>query len=116
MTTQQIANRLVELCKQGQYEKAQKELYADNAISIEPERSPGFEKETKGLSAIIEKGHKFEQMVDKSHAIDISNPLITGNAIAFTFSMDVTMKDKQRTKMEELCVYQVKDGKIVLEQ
>jgi hypothetical protein len=116
MTTQQIADRLVELCNKGQYETAQKELYADNAISIEPYSTPDFEKETKGLEAILEKGHKFSAMVDTMHGGSLSAPLIAGNSIAFTLTMDVTMKGSTRQKMTELCVYNIKDGKIVSEQ
>ena len=33
MTTAQIANRLADLCKQGQFEQAQKELFAEDAVS-----------------------------------------------------------------------------------
>jgi hypothetical protein len=116
MTTPQIATRLAEFCRQGQYEAAQKELYANDAISIEPSASPDFAKETKGLNAIIEKGHKFEAMTDKVYSTTTSDPLVSGNSIAFTLSMDIAMKGSQRSKMEELCVYQVKDGKIVSEQ
>ena len=61
MTTQQIASRLVELCRQTQYETAQKELFADDVISIEPYSTPAFDKETKGLQAIIEKGKNLMQ-------------------------------------------------------
>ena len=56
MTTKEIATRLVELCQQGHFETAQKELYADDAVSIEQETSLAFEKEIKGLKNIIEKG------------------------------------------------------------
>ncbi|HZX75545.1 SnoaL-like domain-containing protein [Lysobacter sp.] len=31
----QVAQRLVELCRTGQYDQAQQELYAEDAISIE---------------------------------------------------------------------------------
>ena len=116
MLTQKIAARLTELCRKGEWETAQKELYADDAISIEPFASPAFEKETKGLPAIIEKGHKFQEMVEEFHGLTISEPLIEGNTIAFTLNMDVTMKGRKRENMGELCVYQVKDGKIVSEQ
>jgi hypothetical protein len=116
MTTQQIANRLAELCRLGQYEAAQKELYADDAISIEPYETPEFAKETKGLDAIIEKGHKFESMVEEMHGGDVSEPLVAGNTFAFVLSMDMTMKGKGRMNMSELCVYQVKDGKVVSEE
>lgn len=116
MKTQEIANRLASLCREEKYEQAQKELYADNAISIEPEASNGFEKETRGLAAIIEKGKKFESMVEKSHSITVTEPLVTQNSIAFLLSMDMTMKGRPRSTMSELCVYNVKDGKIVSEQ
>ena len=58
MTTKEIAERLVALCREGKAEIAQKELYADDAINIEPYDTPAFPKETKGLNAIMEKGHK----------------------------------------------------------
>lgn len=116
MTTHEIATRLASLCREEKYEQAQQELYADNAVSVEPEASNGFEKETRGLAAIIEKGKRFESMVEKSHAITVSEPLVAGNSIAFVLTMDMTMKGRPRGTMSELCVYQVKDGKIVSEQ
>jgi len=36
MTTVDIANRLVELCRKGDFETALKQLFADDAVSIEP--------------------------------------------------------------------------------
>jgi hypothetical protein len=116
MNTLQIANRLAELCREGQFEAAQKELFANDAVSIEPRATPEFAKETRGLRAIIEKGHKFESMVEAVHGCNTSPPLIAGNAIAFTLTMDVTMKGRGRVKLEEICAYEVKDGKIVSEQ
>lgn len=116
MTTPQIATRLVEFCRQGEFETAQKELFANDVVSIEPQASQDFAKETKGLPAIIEKGHKFESMTEKVYGITASEPLVTGNVIAFTLGMDMAMKGAPRSKMEELCLYQVKDGKIISEQ
>jgi len=37
MTTQEVANRLIELCRKGQILEAQQELFADNVTSTEPE-------------------------------------------------------------------------------
>jgi hypothetical protein len=116
MTTKQIAERLVALCRQGQFETAQKELFAENAISIEPRSSPDFEKETKGLKAIIEKGHKFQSMVEQMHGGETSEPITADNSFAVAISMDVTMKGRGRMNMKELCVYHVKDGKIASEE
>jgi len=116
MTTQEIAERLVNLCRETKYEIAQKELYAADAISIEPYATPDFQKETKSLPAIIEKGRKFVAMVEATHAHAVSDPVVAGNSFACTMRMDVTMKGKGRMDMTELCVYEVKDGKIISEQ
>ena len=116
MSTQEIANRLVELCRQGQFETAQQELFANDAASIEPYASPAFEKETKGLKAIQEKAQKWESMVEKMNALEVSDPLVAANSFAVTMRMDVVMKEAGQMNMTELCVYQVKDGKITSEE
>ncbi len=116
MTTQQVSTRLVELCRKGEFETAQKELFAEDVISIEPYATPEFEKETKGLPAIIEKGHKFGSMVEQMHGLTVSDPIVAANSFACTMRMDVTMKGNERMDMTELCVYQLKDGKIVSEE
>lgn len=77
---------------------------------------PGFEMETKGLNAILKKGELFGMIVEEIHGGSVSEPMIAGNTIAFTLGMDITMKGGQRSKSEELCVYNVKDGKIASEQ
>ena len=116
MTTNEIASRLAELCRQGQWETAQKELFAKDAVSIEPHPTPAFDKETKGLDAIIEKGHKWESMVQETHGLTVSEPMVAANSFALTMRMDITMKERGHMDMTELCVYQVKDGKIISEQ
>lgn len=116
MTTKEISTRLAELCQQGQFETAQKELYAGDAISFEQEASPAFEKETKGLGAIVEKGHKFDSMVEEMHSLTVSEPVIADNSFAFSMFVDATMKGMGRMPMTELCVYKVKDGKIISEE
>lgn len=116
METKEIAKKLAAYCAKADWDGAHKELYANDAVSIEPYSTPEFSKETKGLREIQEKGHKFESMVEKVHSIEVSDPLVAGNSIAFTLAMDLTMKGKGRMKSPELCVYQVKDGKIVSEE
>ncbi len=116
MTSQQIADRLITLCRQGEFEKAQRELYADDAVSIEPQSTPAFEKETKGLKAIYEKGKKWDSLVEKTHRLDVSGPLVSGSRIAIGMTFDVTMKERGHNVFEEIIVYKVKDGKIISEE
>ncbi len=116
MSTKEIAKKLKKLCEQGDFETAQKELFANDAVSIEPMASEAFAKEVHGLDAILKKGKKWEEMVTKTHALEVSEPIVAGNTFALTMRMDVTMKNGKREDMTELCVYNVKDGKIVSEQ
>lgn len=116
MKTEEVAQRLVALCREVKWEQAQKELYADNAVSIEPHATPMFQKETLGLPAILEKGKKFAGMIERVHSTNVSDPIVAGSSFACTLQLDVTMKGQGRMNMSELCVYDVKDGKIVAEQ
>ena len=114
MTTQDIANRLYELCKQGQSETAHNELYADNATSTE--RNMQHEVETvTGLEAIREKSKKFLSMVEEMHSAYTNEPKVFGNYIFMEMGLDVTMKEMGRMDMKEMCSYEVKDDKIISE-
>lgn len=116
MTTQEVADRLVELCRKGDFIVALKELYAEDAVSIEPYEIPGFDKETKGLPNMLKKADLFESMIEARHSQTVSEPLVCKTAITFKLTMELTMKGKERSRMEELCVYQLRDGKIISEQ
>ena len=116
MTTKEIASRLVELCKKGDFETAQNELFAEDAVSIESQATNDFDKETKGLDAIKKKGEKWNSMVEEMNGIEVSQPVVASNSFACTIKMDVVMKGHGKMDMTELCVYEVKDGKIVKEE
>ncbi len=115
MTTQDVANRFNELAQTGQWNAIQDELYADNAVSIEPASSPGLQN-AEGLEAIKEKGKQFGEMVEEMHGGYSNEPVVAGNHFALAMGMDVTMKGQGRMQMHEIAVYQVNDGKIVKEQ
>ncbi|HZP59664.1 MAG TPA: SnoaL-like domain-containing protein [Opitutaceae bacterium] len=116
MTTKEIAERLVVLCRQGKFEAAQKELFAIDVISVEPYATPAFAKETKGLDALAEKGRKFTAMIEQVHSISVSDPLVAGNSFACAMQLDLTIRERGRMNLNELCIYEVKDGKIIAEQ
>lgn len=116
MTTKDIAERLVAFCRKADWEGAHNALYAPGAKSIEPYETPDYPRVTEGIEAIRAKGKQFDSSIEKLHSIEVSDPLVAGNAIAFTMEMDMTIKGKGRMKSPELCVYQVKDGKIISEE
>ncbi|MGZ5220964.1 MAG: SnoaL-like domain-containing protein [Chitinophagaceae bacterium] len=114
-TTAEVAARFNELAKEGKYDKIQDELYADNAVSVEPPASQGLQS-VQGLAAIKEKGRQFNEMVAEMHGGYSTEPVIAGNHFSVAMGMDVTMKGQGRNKMDEIAIYEVKDGKIVKEQ
>ena len=115
MTTKEVADRFNQLAQQGDWTTIQNELFADNAVSLEPPASQGM-KSVEGLDAIKKKGEDFGKMVEEMHGGFTSAPVIGGNYFAVAMGMDATMKGQGRMKMDEIAVYEVKDGKIVKEQ
>ena len=92
------------------------ELFAEDAVNIEPVASVLSGIETKGLDKMKEKAKGYDAMVVKSYGYSVSEPLVAGNGIAFILTMDNDMKEHGRNTISELCVYEVKDGKIIKEQ
>lgn len=115
MTTEEVANRLVELCRQDKIDECLAELFAADAKSIEASDAMG-PPVTEGLEGIKAKSAMFQSAVEEFHSAQISDPIVAGNSFALTWVLDVTMKGRGRVTMEEVCVYMVKDGKINLEQ
>ena len=116
-TIQEVVNRYKKLAKQNQWDQIQDELFAEDALSIEPENSgPGALPNAKGLDEIKKKGAMFNDMVEEMHGGYCSEPLVAGNYFSVAMGMDVTMKGGERMKMDEIAVYKVKNGKIVKEQ
>jgi hypothetical protein len=114
MTTQKVADRLVELCRIGQMQQAQEELYGKNMVSLEPAGAPVEKAE--GLDAVAEKGKQFASMIEERHGLSITDPIVTGNHFSIGMTLDATMKGRGRVLLEEICVYKVEKGKIVFEQ
>jgi hypothetical protein len=115
MTTQEVANRLYELCQQGQFETAKNELYAPDATSTESNMQ-GQRETAKGIDAIFEKGRQFNEAVEEMHSGYTNEPKVFGKYIFMEMGMDVTMKGMGRMNMTEMCRYEVNDGKIVAEE
>ncbi|MEP1096081.1 MAG: SnoaL-like domain-containing protein [Cyclobacteriaceae bacterium] len=115
MTTQEVANRLVELCREGKWEEVYKELFSKEIVSIEPEGGPWDV--AKGLDAIAKKGEEWQKMVEEFHSMEVSDPLVAENFFSITMKSKVTMKGQNEPiDMDEVCVYNVVDGKVISEQ
>ncbi|WP_375445850.1 SnoaL-like domain-containing protein [uncultured Fibrella sp.] len=116
MTTEQVAKRYYELIQQHQYEQIQNELYAPNAVSIEPENDSNLPLVVQGIDALRQKEGLFFSQVDEMFGSYMSETVISTFFFSMMTGMDVKMSGKQRKKKEQICVFEVRNGKIVREQ
>lgn len=115
MTTSEVANRLVELCREGKYLQAIDELYSNDIVSVEPEGAPNVN--TQGIEAVRQKTINFEEMVESVQSSEVSDPTVADNFFSVNMHSVVTFKGAPGpADMNEICVYQVKNGKVVAEQ
>jgi hypothetical protein len=114
MTTREVANRLIELCRKGLVLEAQQELFADDVTSHEPEHSqtpPAIGKE-----AVMAKGKHFVSLIEERRSGSFEDPIVAGNYFSFVCKLDATLKGMGRVVWDEICVFGVKDGKVISEQ
>ena len=114
-TIQEVAARFNELAQQEKWFEIQDELFADNVRSIDPENSPYFGY-AEGKASVRKKGMDWVAKIKEGHEVSTTHPVIAGNHFAVGRSFDITTEDFGRIKIEEIMLYEVKDGKIVLEQ
>jgi hypothetical protein len=115
MTTKEIAETLVEMCRSGKIEEAKEALFAPDIISIEP-REGLLPKETKGMEAIRKKAELFISHVDNFYGNEISDPVIAGDYFSIAWHTDIQMKGEERKTNSELCLYKTGNDKIISEQ
>ena len=115
MSVTEIANGLVELCRQGKHLEAVNKYYSDNIVSVESAAPPGGSPETKGIDGVRGK-NKWWVENHEVHSAEVNGPYIGEKQFAVEFKFDVTFKGSgKRMQMDEMGLYTVKDGKIVHE-
>ena len=115
MTTQEVATRFNELARQEKWFEIQDELFAENVRSIDPPNSPYFGY-AEGKTAVRKKGEDFVKKIVAFHGAPTTEPVVGGNHFAVGREVDIIVQGFGRIQMKEIMLYEVKDGKIVLEQ
>ena len=114
-TIQEVAARFNELAQQEKWFEIHDEFFADDVKSIDPPNSPymGY---AEGKAAVRKKGEDFVKKIKDFHGAYTTQPVIGGNHFAVGRGMDITVEGFGRIKIDEIMLYEVKDGKIVSEQ
>lgn len=117
MTTQEIADKVVANCLSGHFAANYNELYDENVVSREPlNNSLGVESETKGLRNVVSRAEEFHNIIEKVLSKEISDPLVAGDHFTFRLCQEFELKGVGYVKLDELCLFRVKDGKIIYEE
>jgi len=113
MSTQDVANGLVALCKAGKFNEAGETYWADNVLSVE---AMGENAELRGKEAVRGKGTWWEN-AHEVHSAKVGGPYVNGNQFVVRFTTDITIKASgERRTMDEVALYTVRDGKITEER
>lgn len=116
MNTMDIANKMVNLCKQGKNLEALTTLFSDDVVSVEAGAMPGMSRESKGLAAVKTKG-EWWLANHEVHSANVTGPWPHDDKFIVGFQYDVTNKPSgQRMQLDEVGLYTIKNGKIVREE
>jgi len=115
LTTQEVAARFNELAKQEKWFEIQDELFSEDVKSIDPPNSPYFGY-AEGKANVRIKGEDFVSRVEAAHKRHTTAPIVSGNHFAVGREVDVTVKGFGRIQINEIMLYEVKDGQIISEQ
>ncbi|PYL86427.1 MAG: nuclear transport factor 2 family protein [Verrucomicrobia bacterium] len=116
MSTEDVAMRLVELCKGSEWKKAVDDLYAKDIVSVEPRQVANMPAEMRGIDQVRGKNDWWENNMEV-HDSKVSGPFVAGDTFVVRFDIDATDKNsKKRMQMSEVGIYTVKNDKIAHER
>jgi hypothetical protein len=118
MTTQEVAIQYYALANQGKWDEIQDEFFAADVVNKEPDHvtALGATVLTRGLEAVKAKSKARREMIETIHSGSCSEPMVAGSFFTVAMNRDVSFKGKPRMQLEEIIVFQVKDGKIISEE
>ena len=115
MTTGQVAARFAELAREESWFEIQDELFADNVKSIEPPGSPWLGN-AEGKSAVRKKAADWVQRITAAYKQQTTEPIVGEHHFTVGREVDIEVQGLGRVQINQLMLYEVKDGRIVSEQ
>lgn len=116
MNTEQVAQKVVELCRKQAWHEAIDTLYANDIVSVEARTMDGSSPETRGIEGVRGKVDWWLENM-QVHDAKVSGPFVAHDRFVVQYDIDVTDKNsKKRMQLSEVGVYTVKDGKVSREE
>jgi 16S rRNA A1518/A1519 N6-dimethyltransferase RsmA/KsgA/DIM1 with predicted DNA glycosylase/AP lyase activity len=110
----EIAYRLVELLKEKKFLETQQELFDQDVISQEPEEAKS--RSVNGLESVLLKESNFLKNIKLWRNFEVSEPIISKDFFSIRMFTEVVLMNDREVSIDEIIVYEVRDGKIVKEQ
>jgi SnoaL-like domain len=115
MTTQEIGQKYVALCREGRRDECLA-LFSKDAVSVEAAAPPGGDRTAKGLDAIRAKS-KWWAENHEVHKAELSGPYPHDDRFAVRFVFEITHKPSgQRRSIDEIGLFTVDAAKITREE
>lgn len=115
MTTQQVADRLVDLLRAGNFNAVYDELFHPTEVVHDEPQSPYFA-HVVGVEAIKAKDEQMQSGIAEFLGMNVGEPAVSRDYFALPYQMKFKLKDGTVVDLDEIIVYEVRDGKIVLEK
>src|SRR5438105_9750145 len=116
MSTEDVAMRLVELCKGSEWKKPVADLDAKDIVSVQPRQVANMPAEMREIDQVRGKNDWWEKNMEV-HDSKVSGPFVAGDTFVVRFDIDATDKNsKKRMQMSEVGIYTVKNDKIAHER
>jgi hypothetical protein len=116
MSTQEVAEKVMELVRQQAWYKALDTLYDKDIVSVEASASEGESAEKRGIDQVRGKIDWWLNAMEV-HSFTAKGPFVAHDRFVVQYDADVTEKNsKKRFQLSEVGVYTVKNGKIVREE
>jgi ketosteroid isomerase-like protein len=116
MNTEEVATKLVDYCRKGEWMRAIDDLYAKDIVSVEAQAMENMPAEMRGIDQVRGKTEWWEKNMEV-HSAKVGGPFVAGDKFVVQFDVDVTDKaSKKRMQMSEVGIYTVKDGKVAREE
>ena len=98
-TTEEVATKLVDYCRKGEWRKALDDLYADDIVSVEAHEMENMPAEMRGIDQVRGKTDWWEKNMEV-HSAKIGGPFVARDTFVVQFDIDVTEKtSKKRMQM-----------------
>jgi len=115
MTIQEVAARFDELAQKEQWFEIQDELFAADVKSIEPPHSR-YMAYAEGKTAVRQKAEAFVGKIKGVHGATTTPPTIAANHFSVGRRVDITVDGFGRITIDQIMLYEVRNGQIVSEQ